>query len=87
MTPATSVRIGVRGGGVVGARAPPPKKIMKTRKNENSSKLREQPFAGEFLEMGVRVAVGCCLVGRCRASLLLSGTKVDFVGAKDRETV
>ena len=28
---------------------------------------------------------GCRLVGRCRTRLLLSGTKVDFVGAKDRE--
>jgi len=29
---------------------------------------------------------GCRLVGRCRARLLLSGTKVNFVWAKDRET-
>ena len=27
------------------------------------------------------VGVGCRLVGCCRARLLLSGTKVDFVGA------
>jgi len=32
------------------------------------------------------VGVGCRLVGRCRARLLLSETKVDSVGAKDRET-
>jgi len=32
------------------------------------------------------LGVGCRLIGRCRARLLLSGTKVDFVGAKDRET-
>jgi len=57
---------------------------MKTRKNESSSKLREQPFAEELSEMGA--GVGCRLVGRCRARLLLSGTKVDFVGAEDRET-
>jgi len=31
----------------------PQKFFLKTRKNENSSKLREQPFAEEFLEMGV----------------------------------
>jgi len=65
---------------------PPPLKIflMKTRKNENSSKLREQPFAEEFSEMGV--GVRCRLVGHCRARLLLSGMKVNFVGAKDRKT-
>ena len=57
---------------------------MKTGKNENSSKLREHPFADEFSEM--EVWVGCRLVGRCRARLLLSGTKVDSVGAKDGET-
>jgi len=51
---------------------------MKTRKNENSSKLREQPFVEEFSEVGV--GVGCC-----RAGLLLSATKVGFVGAKDCE--
>jgi len=51
----------------------PTKKIflMKTRKNENSSKLREQPFADEFSEMGV--VLGCHLVGK------LSG-KSAFVG-------
>jgi len=33
------------------------------------------------------VGVGCRLVGRCRARLHLSATKVNFVGApKDRET-
>ena len=32
---------------------PPQKKIMKTGKNETGSKLREQPFAEEFSEMGV----------------------------------
>jgi len=56
----------------VGHVPPPHKKIMKTRKNENTSKLREQPFAEEFSEMGVWVV---CLVGRCRERLLLSGTK------------
>jgi len=51
---------------------------MKTRKNENCSKLREEPFAEEFSEMGL----GCGLVGRCRARLLLSGTKVDLLEQK-----
>jgi len=32
------------------------------------------------------MGVGCRLVGRRRAILLLSGTKVYFVGAKDRDT-
>ena len=32
------------------------------------------------------VEVGCRLVGRCRAKLFFSGTKVYFVGAKDGET-
>jgi len=50
---------------------PPPIFLMKTRKNENSSKLREQPFAEELSEMGV--GVGCRLVGK------LSG-KSAFVG-------
>jgi len=59
----------------------PPKFLMKTRKNANSSKLREQPLPEEFSEMGV--GVGCRLVGCCRARLLLSGTKVDFVGADE----
>jgi len=58
----------------------PKKFLIKTRKNANSSKLRKQPLAEEFSEMGV--GVGCRLVGCCRARLLLSGTKVDFVGAK-----
>ena len=40
--------IGVRGGGSGGGR----KNLMKTRKHENSSKLREQPFAEEFSDMG-----------------------------------
>ena len=53
----------------------PPKKLMKTRKKENSSKLREHPFAEEFSEMGVVSSVNC------RAILHLSGTKGDFVWA------
>ena len=67
--------IGVRGGGSRG-HAPPPQKIMKTRKSENSSKLREQPFVEEFSEMWVEWGQGH-LVGCCRARLVLSGTKVD----------
>jgi len=39
--------------------------------------LRGQSFAEEFSQMGV----GCRVGGRCRARLLLSGTKVDFVWA------
>ena len=31
---------------------------MKTGKNETGSKLREQPFAEEFSEMGVGVGIG-----------------------------
>ena len=33
---------------------------MKTRKNENSWKVREQPFAGEFSEMGGGGRVSSC---------------------------
>ena len=36
---------------------PPKKNLMKTQKNENSSKLLEQPFAEEFLEMGLGYGV------------------------------
>jgi len=72
--------IGVRGGRAGGHVSPPQKNFQwKHEKNENSLKLREQSFAEEFTEMGVGVA--CRLVGCCRARLLLSGTKVDFVWA------
>jgi len=56
--------IGVRGGRAGGARGtPPPKKFnQNTKKNENSWKLREQPFAEEFSEMGV--GLGCRVVGK-----------------------
>jgi len=75
--------MGVRAGGGAGGTRPK-NFLIKTRKNEKSLKLREQPFAEEFSETGL--GVGCRLVGRCPARLLLSGTKDDFVGAKDHET-
>jgi len=52
---------------------------MKTRKNENSSKLREQPFAEEFSDMGWVGGVVSSV--SCRASQQLSGIKGDFVWA------
>jgi len=61
---------------------PPPQKnffLMKTRKNENSSKLREQPFADEFSDMGWVGGVVSSV--SCRASLHLSRMKDDFVWA------
>ena len=59
---------------------PPQKKIMKTQKNENSSKLLEHPFAEEFSEKGV--AVGCRLGRPLSGKTALVGNESRFRRSK-----